>query len=433
MLTPTRVRGKRARHAIPVDGTTNGESQRKGVSTRTEEPRVTDPAPPTKTLSRLETLPVELMEKIFLYCLEVNLPRASPYVATSLTSERIYRLLILLSFWDNDHATQLSNYEPPDEILKMFRSITYKPLYTEERTGLQAAILDCRWCTQDRIKRQIPALFYLKAQSIGWINNMEESDKVEFDKIIWEGTWATYEGGLEYELQIKPPFELNVTMPFYPSPVNCRPVSVQCFPNKLLHGKPWTDEKLSFLQFLSKAYGHNHAGYNVLFPFHTAQEGIHDAIVEQNARALRHLLRLDELFSRINNFKTHRSSFYQLPAEHFRTAVRHSADDPEILKLLVRGSAESIPYDDIEITEWATEAQERGDPFGKWLLDLMLLLPSAVNDSSSANDRPSERQSLFEHGKPVLGSMNHTEDGIRAMASIFGQDLNSWKEELDIP
>lgn len=64
-----------------------------------------------KTFSTLETLPVELLEKIFLYSLNVNLPRVLPNLATSLSSERVYRLLILLAFWDNDYD-RVKEYHP---------------------------------------------------------------------------------------------------------------------------------------------------------------------------------------------------------------------------------------------------------------------------------------------------------------------------------
>src|SRR5699024_6976856 len=110
-------------------------------------------------------------------------------------------------------------------------------------------------------------------------------------------------------------------------------VSVLHFPTKLLHGKPWTDEKLSFLEFLIKAYGDDLLGWKTrASPFHAVQEGVHNAIVEKNPRALRALLMLDELESR-EECSRNNITLYQLPAEHFRTAVRHIGDDSEILKL----------------------------------------------------------------------------------------------------
>ena len=57
-----------------------------------------------RQLSTIESLPVELIEKIFLHSLNVNLALASPYLASALSSERIYRLLILLAFWEDSKS-----------------------------------------------------------------------------------------------------------------------------------------------------------------------------------------------------------------------------------------------------------------------------------------------------------------------------------------
>lgn len=44
-----------------------------------------------RQLSRLESLPPELVEHIFLQCLNVNMPRASPRLGRFLSNERMYR------------------------------------------------------------------------------------------------------------------------------------------------------------------------------------------------------------------------------------------------------------------------------------------------------------------------------------------------------
>lgn len=53
-----------------------------------------------RMLTHIESLPVELIQKIFLLSLNVNLPRASPYLAAALSNEGVYKVLILLAFWD---------------------------------------------------------------------------------------------------------------------------------------------------------------------------------------------------------------------------------------------------------------------------------------------------------------------------------------------
>jgi hypothetical protein len=448
MLTPIRVRGKKARHGASSNGVLEERWQPSKVSRPIGGRIMADPGTPKMTLSRLETMPVELIEKIFLSCLEINLPRASPALTAALSSERIYRILILLSFFDDARAWGRQDYATPSAILKMFRPLDYKPFSAEERKSLQIAVLDCRWCTLDRIRKQAPGLLYLTIQRrwFGWYDVvMEENDEAKLNKLIWEDPqqFPNFQGkqnSLQLELQVQPPFALNIdgldTMTVSEDiSWRGRPVSVLYFPTKVLRGKPWTDEKIFFLEFLSKAYGHTEFDRSTSFPFHAAQDGIRDAIVEQNPRALCHLLRLDELFSRIENCRVQKRWFYQLPAEHFRTAVRHSGGNTEILKLLVRASAESIPCDDPEITAWATEAQDKpGDPFGKWLLDLMLVLPSVMKDSNSSDvaDRPIHAPCLFMHGGLDQSYMD-SEDEIATIHSIFGQDVEPWPQQLHIP
>lgn len=145
-------------------------------------------------LSNLESLPVELIEKIFLYSLNVDLPRASPRLATAVSNEQVYRLFILLAFWDNDYSVydnwnhHLTKAAKPSEnnispaqlasgrlrdseytwsqTLSIYRILRplgrdYVPLTYDERRALQSAILRCKWCTNDRIRRQLPDLSQL--------------------------------------------------------------------------------------------------------------------------------------------------------------------------------------------------------------------------------------------------------------------------------
>jgi hypothetical protein len=45
-------------------------------------------------LSRIESLPVELIQEIFLHCLELNLPKASFVLGRALSDKRIYKALL---------------------------------------------------------------------------------------------------------------------------------------------------------------------------------------------------------------------------------------------------------------------------------------------------------------------------------------------------
>ncbi|KAK2764988.1 hypothetical protein FQN54_008687 [Arachnomyces sp. PD_36] len=423
MLTPIRVRGKKTKH----DASSNGPPERESPSrlwsnsaptpsarvkeTPSQHLEMTDPRTSQKTLSRLETLPVELIENIFLSCLDINLPRSSPYIAAALTSERIYRLLILLSFFDGIQVPD-SGQPPAPEILKIFRPLDYRVMPTDERKRLQIAVLDCRWCTLDRIQKQVPTLIHLTVYH-HWLKRgitMEEGDKAELDKVIREAEpgqksfhdfWGKHHGEA-YKLMLDPPFWVSFTdhMGLVEPPddlyLSYQTVDVLHFPDKILRGSPWNDEKVAFLEFLSRAYRKDSPrdvfveeakrDKNISFSLSAAQEGIHEAIVTQNPRALRRMLLLNGIFARNHNYLLPQGGSYRLDPEHFRNAVRHPGGDSTLLKVLVYTMPGSTPCDDPEITEWATEARDRGDPFGEWLLDLMLELPGVLNLSGPPED-----------------------------------------------
>jgi hypothetical protein len=94
-------------------------------------------------MSSLESLPVEIVQKIFLECLEVNLPRASLHVARALSNPTIYTWLIRLAFSSsNDSSTDdffTSGFLPPP--------LDFFAMSPSDRTSLQTTILQCRWCT----------------------------------------------------------------------------------------------------------------------------------------------------------------------------------------------------------------------------------------------------------------------------------------------
>jgi hypothetical protein len=58
-------------------------------------------------MSPLEKLPTELLEKVFLYCMNLELPRSSPVIAGKLSSDVVYLHMITAAFgptWEIWHA-----------------------------------------------------------------------------------------------------------------------------------------------------------------------------------------------------------------------------------------------------------------------------------------------------------------------------------------
>lgn len=93
--------------------------------------------------SRLESLPVEIIQLIFLHSLEINLPRASPHLSRALSSPLLYTWLIRLVF-SSTNAGSRSGFFAPDFLPP---PLDFWGLSWEQRQHLQTTILACRWCT----------------------------------------------------------------------------------------------------------------------------------------------------------------------------------------------------------------------------------------------------------------------------------------------
>ncbi|OXV11300.1 hypothetical protein Egran_00939 [Elaphomyces granulatus] len=385
-----------------------------------------------RKLSQLECLPVELIEKIFLYALDVNLPRASPSLAAALSSERIYRILILLAFWDDPPR---ANDTSTVEIAKAFQPLDYIPLEDEERRRLQCSILLCRWCTVRRIQALLPDLMRLTLQKhwfgAGFTMDCSQQEalgrllKREEDIRTFGGTGADYEFCI---LSIVPLVRVSIeSIDFMPPCFKAFNVlGIKTFPDKLIRGSDgFTDDDVASLELFRHAYGFGAfgaSGADVSFSRDALQQGIHAALVEKNAAALLILLKIDEYFTRGHMIANAAGSqhYYSLPAEHFHTAIRVSRLDPTFFQLLLRTNAESVPADDSIITQWAMELDHA---LGPWLLDFMLLLPQSIR---AAREDP-RQFALFYFGRANL----NTEIGRRYLDEVLKvRYLPSWMEEV---
>ncbi|KAL2811790.1 hypothetical protein BJX63DRAFT_269013 [Aspergillus granulosus] len=458
MLTPIKVRGCRKRAWVAGDGIPkpipSGPKGGRPMVPKTKDaagrsgnkrPRLFVTRPPAgnprKKLSRLEALPVELIEKIFLYSLNVNLPRSSRFLAGAVSSERIYRALTLLAFWDDSTPEEPEPDTKPAptatnialrEISRLLRPFDYSPLTLDERRSLQESVVRCRWCTLQRLVSQLPDLMRLTiwrqwfAKSLNMAGAQRESLNLF---LTLKGDSRTFEAidkdNNNYTLSVVPPVKIAITRQEPQSEMDFPVLGILNIPDKYISG---TDEGFSeahtrFLELIRAAGGltgpvNGSALRNVSLSHEAIQAGIHTALVEHNATALTTLLKIDE-----HTFRCEESNVrlpYTLPAEHFRTAVRVARDDPGLFQLLLRASAESVPLDDPEITQWAMELDS---PFGAWLLDFMLQLPQQVK---AANADP-EGEALFFMGRSNAQSPIMR----RYLREVLGvEELEQWTQEI---
>ncbi|KAF5866299.1 hypothetical protein ETB97_000264 [Aspergillus alliaceus] len=454
MLTPIRVRGRRRKSPVnpnqqdagprpkrskggrPLMSPTERYTSSQIKTVKRARLMVAKPPKPRKKQSRLESLPVELIEKIFLYSLNVNLPRASSSLAATVSSERIYRALILLAFWDDvPSAAGAFDAESATTIARILRPLDYVRLDFDERRKLQSAILRCKWCTVDRVLSRVPDLMGLTIQRYWFLAGITMSEDEE-EKLA--GFLAREEGEEEipsfegtdkdnnhYTLSVSPFVSITVTCRETEAAQTHRVLGITEFPERLLRGEGgFASDTIVYLETLRIASGFNRSELmetQISVSRDALQKGIHVALIEHNVDALAVLLKIDEYYFRCKHTSVTaaNSAPYLLPAEHFRTAVRVARNDPALFQLLVRASAESVPPDDSEITHWAMDLD---DPFGRWLLDLMLQLPQ---QTEAANANPAEGAVFY------LGRANgQVELARRYLNDVLGiEALGTWVEE----
>lgn len=92
-------------------------------------------------MSDLEKVPVEILETIFLFCLNLNLPNASPVISGKLSSSIVYNKTIIAAFgptWEMWHGRERNRLQKRDGT---------GPDDPGQDPILQSSILRCRWAT----------------------------------------------------------------------------------------------------------------------------------------------------------------------------------------------------------------------------------------------------------------------------------------------
>lgn len=468
MLTPIKTRGRRKRPWAASDGAPkpiasgpkggrpmlslqakHARSQYSGIKRARLLVAGRPPPKPRNKLSRLESLPVELIEKIFLYSLNVNLPRCSQSISAAVSSERVYRALTLLALWDDSYAQRSLTAGDPaipespstpevaaavtseTEISRLLRPLDYVPLLRNERKHLQTNVLRCRWCTIERLLSYLPDLMRLTVQrhwlSAGFQMTSDSLDNLRLllaqknDTCSFKGTDKDEN---HYTLSITPFVSITVTCLETEKQTTHPIIGVLEIPDKLLSGTAagFSENHARFLEIVRIASGFNRsdvASIDITFSREAIQHGIHTALVEHYADALTTLLKIDEYTFRGENTSATQTLPYMIPPEHFRTAVRVARDDPKFFNLLLRASAESLPADDSEITQWAMEL---GGSFGPWLLDFMLQLPERIK--AATNDPVNG--SMFYLG----GMATQLPIALRYLRDVLGlEGLDKWMGE----
>lgn len=324
---PSRPRGrplKRLSTAVVLSSSRSTASS--SMSGSTKRRRRGPKPPPEVKLSSLELLPVELLQDIFLYSMNLALPLCSPKLGSALSSKHVKMELVTHAFCNCTRERKVGGtlHDIDENDAEM----------VEKYKTLQSGLLRLKWMTLDfyvecmdnflvRIAASEYGALLIKYGLGESLPTMDKYHELLIHHCPWDNTYSvlpssptmkwhrvTYDCGhhtLERELRDGRLLVLYVHQPLLrlciyiaePLPNGTRsdiaPLPyltefemfrynpIGYIPSKLLHG-PWTKEKCEYLELLTEA------GFSVDL-LHTsdseiAEKGLEDAIRERNLRAL---------------------------------------------------------------------------------------------------------------------------------------------------
>ena len=345
-------------------------------------------------LSKLEQLPQEILEQVFLHCLEISLPRSSLIFGHGLAQNRIYRSLLLLAFFDDDGE------QPVPE--KLFEPAPYRVLNIEEKLRLQAELMTCRWFSLELLKSVMPELSYVAmihacpledATDNRCISTVQEgilqgddrrTPKYEDQEALARHFMATEDG--EYLLRIVctyhgPRFYRSFSIAGHGTDRGI--FNVRVIPDRFLDTPAWTQEKIEMLRLLRHGWRFVQSDVQLTISVNALFAGLKRAIIESNMTALKVLLELHysvyvQGTSTDDNFdvgwrRKNQSFRYPLPIGMYHMATRQGRSSSKLFKMLFRSDVTSLKkhHNDRIVTKWALAESAKGDHFALFLLEFM--------------------------------------------------------------
>jgi hypothetical protein len=408
------MRGKRKRsEALTKDTSTRSNPRLRGRPTtatadlRSKKCKIL----PSRTVfqsmmqSWIERLPIELLECIFLHSLEINMVHALPILGKALSKESIYRVLILFALFEDDrqHSVERKRFDPA----------SYRVLSDKERSRLQMAVLQSRWCTTARIKECLPTLMRLATVQLWHKEHETEARRLAAPA-------AHYRGGPQQQARtLIPPlgdpstihedfnaipsaswlFDTDADFRIEHDDINHRSLSLYEFPPRLLQPASWRpdtntpdpiSEPMDLLTLLwNCVFSCNNSSQSApLADKPTLFLGLATAIREHHHPAVRLLLKTHEQCASTERHGSdaENAAGPQVPLALVHLATRQGRESEPILKLLLgwgsKRERSMIPKDDDVLTKWALRWEERGSQYASWLLNVMERAGVDVNCAS---------------------------------------------------
>ena len=413
--------------------------------------------------SFLLLLPNELLQLIYLHCLEPNLALASGVLGAALSSKTLLEATLLQAFWSPNPLHFINADVQPVVRLPRYRllsqSANLKEQNPEEQERMQWLVLTQRWSTFTRLRKCFSQL--LSAVCCDMFQNLNFSLRSEhqfaLDDLIENPPRqritfaATSLDGSEIFLDYSWPFARSLRLTYTgPDPyfdslsiqnLAIEPTAVMTLPDSCLRSTPWTESKIQKLRILCYGVNRKKARYSST-AFHA---GMKNAVLERNLTALLVLAWAADRIYQMRNPFPHDAPF-ELPPDIFRLAISISSKDGEsadataisIFKILLRSHAESMPKSDDGIVAWATHLLSRpsSQAFGRWLIDFssrpeekehMIDMDNGVR-YGFREEWETVRRPFFEGGRISYKRSNH--EIMKSFVRAEGGEPSSFEEEI---
>ncbi|KAL8707999.1 MAG: hypothetical protein Q9220_007079 [cf. Caloplaca sp. 1 TL-2023] len=387
-MTPIRIRGKKEQKAR-LQALRNKQLQQAAADEAGGMSPTSDSDLPER--SGLEYLPVEIIESIFLYSLEFNLPRASLKLGRALSSTHIKNSVLRVVVKNPYEQNRLGRQ--PGEIGE-----------------IQSALLRCRWFDHSMFARvlnevrvnalaaffQAPQLVLSNKQPMeisqqallgpgcpildtstatiaSFLQNLQEQSN-EHGERIWK--WVA-DSGRGFSLFLTK-YPGRIVLVSYSSQNGSDRIDYQLMcefelacgcqiPSKVLHG-PWTRTKIEFLDALMNARAS--LGWESSSNGEEAERSLKEAIVHTNLPLLNVLSQTSHhLNASMKDGDPECDSKIQLTQEHLRLAIFEGGCKKAVVQTILRSRrCGSLRLDAPDIVEWAVDKKAAGDSRGDWLL-----------------------------------------------------------------
>lgn len=366
-LTPVRIRGKRY-----------APGQKSAIQTKQNNTYTTFASTPENSkrshVSRLETLPTELLHLVFRFCPNIYLPLASPTLGQILSHKAIKTYIVIQTL--SDQQTSIH--------------VVAKASGHTSIASLQSEVLNRKWLTyeflrdalREAVKHLCPDGFSFNATNGDSDENSNLSDSATDSDLISTSSYA-YLGRIPKEYKGA----------YLDSQLDLTPCTA--VPVKLLHG-PWTASKITLLRSLFRA------GASIERVTSTDDEvasaSLLEALKSSNRIAALALLPWPRKgYPRGLEFNFDRPNIGVIPdTSHLRAAILEGGCDREIVLTMLLLPDTEIDFEDRAVWKWIHDSISSGDGKGLWLKRVLGRM------SISAKD-PSKRLSLMEpHFKELM-------------------------------